>query len=385
MKLTDTGLRSTWLTGGRTWHWDELDRLEDGNAVTRSGERLRLAPAQRAEVAALFEGPVLEGTSDDHAASLSSYCAGRFHAPTAARLILTSAASLAATDLHLEPGPHGTRLRLRREGQLDDWFALVPRHSARLVAALKGLAGCLPYRVDVVQEGRIPRAGVCADIRASFIPTRYGERVALRLFGRLRTLEEIAPEAQLEDYREVLSAPRGLVLVSGPSGAGKTTTLYAMLAHVSRSRGGAHLSLEDPVEQRLREADIPVDQVELDPSRGRSAEAMLVAALRQDVDVLCVGEIRTAAEAQLAIEAAHTGRLVLAGLHAGSAKEALQRMRDLKVDAALLQSTLRGVVHQQLGTVPCACGGSCAGCQGLGRRRRLSASILKVSQEGAKR
>jgi type II secretory ATPase GspE/PulE/Tfp pilus assembly ATPase PilB-like protein len=385
MQLTDFGVRAGWLRGGRSWHWDELERIEGAHAVTRSGESLRLAASQRAEVAAVLDGPLLQGTVTDRAASLSAYCAGRFSAPTAARALLESAAALSASDLHLEPGPGGTQLRLRREGSLEDWLSFDPACSSRVVAALKGLAGCLPYRVDVVQEGRIPRAGVCADIRASFIPTGYGERVALRLFGRLRSLEEIAPEAQLADYRALLDASGGLVLVSGASGAGKTTTLYAMLAHVARRRGGAHLSLEDPVEQRLREAGILVDQVELDPSRGRSAEALLVAALRQDVDVLCVGEIRTAAEARLAIEAAHTGRLVLAGLHAGSAQEALQRMADLGVDAALLRTTLRGVVHQRLETVPCGCVESCPHCQGLGRRRRLTAAILHAAHEGEAR
>lgn len=382
MRLTDSGVQAGWLKGGRGWHWDELERIEGTCAITRSGERLRLATAQRAELAALLAGPPQQGTVTDRGASLSAYCAGRFHAPTAARAILESAAALGASDLHLEPGPGGTQLRLRREGQLDAWCALTPASSARVVAALKGLAGCLPYRVDVVQEGRIPRAGICADIRASFIPTGYGERVALRLFGRLRSLEEVAAGAQLEDYRALLDAPRGLILVSGASGAGKTTTLYAMLAHVAGRRGGAHLSLEDPVEQRLREAGIPVDQVELDPARGRSAEALLVAALRQDVDVLGVGEIRTAAEARLAIEAAHTGRLVLAGLHAGSAEEAIQRMTDLGVDSALLRTTLRGVIHQRLETVPCDCAGACARCQGLGRSRRLTAVIMKAAPAG---
>ena len=132
------------------------------------------------------------------------------------------------------------------------------------------------------------------------------------------------------------------------------------------------------MEQRLRVAGIPVDQIELDPARGLSAEAMLVAALRQDVDVLCVGEIRTAAEARLALEAAHTGRLVLAGLHAGSAAEARQRLIDLGAEEPLLNATLRGVLFQELVTRPCGCAepAVCRRCRGAGRRRETSAELV---------
>src|SRR5207302_2159646 len=117
------------------------------------------------------------------------------------------------------------------------------------------------------------------------------------------------PAAVRAAFERALDAPRGLIVVAGASGAGKTTTLYAALAHLAASRGGAHLSIEDPVEQRLRAAGIAVDQVELEPSRGITGESTLCAALRQDVDVIAVGEIRSAAEARLAIQAAHTGRL----------------------------------------------------------------------------
>ncbi|MCP4025100.1 MAG: Flp pilus assembly complex ATPase component [Sphingomonas sp.] len=130
----------------------------------------------------------------------------------------------------------------------------------------------------------------------------------------------------------MLEQPSGLVLIAGPSGGGKTTTVYAALAYLAARRSGAHLSIEDPVEQRLRLAGIPVDQVELSPERGLDAEAALVGALRQDVDVVALSEIRTAGEAALAVKAAHTGRLVVAGLHAGSATEARQRMLDLDAD-----------------------------------------------------
>jgi len=246
-----------------------------------------------------------------------------------------------------------------------------------MVAALKGLSGCLPYRSDVVQEGRIARDGVGSDIRTSFLPTALGERAALRLFGALRTLDTLGlPAGVLTTFRSALELRGGLILIAGGTGAGKTTTLYAALGEIASTRRGAHLSLEDPVEQRLRHVGIAVDQVELDPSRGITGESMLSAALRQDVDVISVGEIRSAAEASLALQAAHTGRLVLAGIHAGSCLEAQVRMTDLGVDRPMLKRTLRGVLHQKLVRVACDCTGACARCHGTGFSRRVEAQWL---------
>ena len=199
-----------------------------------------------------------------------------------------------------------------------------------------------------------------------------GERVALRLFGQLYTLDELGLSTELlARLTALLSQRSGLVIIAGPSGGGKTTTVYAALRFLAQHRDGAHLSIEDPVEQRLRLAGIPVDQVELCPERGLTAEEALVGALRQDVDVLALGEVRRPEEAALALEAAHTGRLVIVGLHAGSAAEASQRMRDLGADPAVLSETLRGVLHQHLQTTPCPDGdaAACSRCGGSGRIR----------------
>jgi len=220
-------------------------------------------------------------------------------------------------------------------------------------------------------------------VRASFLPTATGERVALRLFGRLRALDELGLTADvLAALRGLLDHPSGLVLVAGPSGGGKTTTVYAALAHLAARRGGAHLSIEDPVEQRLRVAGVPVDQVELAPERGLTAEVALVGALRQDVDVIALSEVRTPAEARLAVHAAHTGRLVVAGLHAGSAAEARQRLLDLGVEEAVLATTLRGVLHQRLRAAACAgdCGADCPRCAGTGRVRVVQTSLWQAPE-----
>ncbi|HVE86024.1 MAG TPA: ATPase, T2SS/T4P/T4SS family, partial [Myxococcales bacterium] len=181
-------------------------------------------------------------------------------------------------------------------------------------------------------------------------------------------------------FESVLRSGSGLVLVAGASGAGKTTTLYSSLEYVAGQRRSAHLSIEDPIEQRLRVAGVPVDQMELCPERGLTGEAALVAALRQDVDVVAVGEVRTAAEAELAVKAAHTGRLVLAGIHAGSAEEALQRLGDLGVESAMVRKTVLAILHQRLRTVPCPSHvPDCRECGGLGRRRAVEAELVLLA------
>ncbi len=358
---------------------DEIDEVRDGALVTRAGGTLRVANGSVLEARRLLEVPALEGSLAELGAAFSSRY-GSPHAPRrmASRLI-DAAQFLGASDLHLEPSDSDATVRLRLAGELVTFCQVPSAATGRLVAALKGLAGCLPYRVDVLQEGRIARAGVGGDVRASFLPTAFGERVALRLFGKLRALGELGFSDEVErQISEALgSAGGGLLLVAGSTGAGKTTTLYAMLAHLSRIRPGAHLSLEDPVEQRLRLAGIAVDQVELEPSRGITAEAVLAASLRQDVDVLCVGEVRTPEECRLALRAAHTGRLVLAGLHAGSASEAVQRMLDLGAESTVLGITLRGVLHQSLSARPCDehAGARCGPCAGTGKTRRASGTF----------
>lgn len=385
MSMTPEGV---WVRAGfrrRLLAYDDVAEVTPRHVVSVFGDAFRLPADTLAAVREILDGPGTAASLPDAASHLRTYCNGPHAARVAARTLLQAAERASATDIHLEPGQRFTGVRMRRTGALEPFCEIESNAARRMVAALKGLAGCLPYRKDRVQEGRIPREGVCADIRASFVPTALGERVALRLFGRLRAIDELGMSAEnAASLRALLSHPRGLVLVAGPSGSGKTTTLYAALGHLSSARaGGAHLSIEDPVEQRLRVAGIPVDQIELDPGRDRDGATVLAASLRQDVDVLSVGEIRTPAEARLAVEAAHTGRLVLAGIHAGSAREASERMHDLGVDPVRLQRCLVGTVYQRLETQPCTCPAGCDACAGTKRRQRLTAHIEGIRREAA--
>ena len=368
-------LRAGWF-GREFVPFDAMAAVAEGTVTLESGDARPVPPDDRAAVAQALSPPAARGTDAD-ADALVAYIAGPWSPVRAAQALLAMATAARASDVHVEAEDDAVQVRLRRAGALEPFATLPPDDGTRLIAALKHLAGCLPYRADLVQEGRIPRDGVAADVRASFLPTALGERAALRLFGSLLPLDALGLEpATLASVRDLLQHRSGLVLVAGPSGAGKTTTVYAALAHLAASRPGAHLSIEDPVEQRLRLAGIAVDQVELAPDKGLTAEAALAGALRQDLDVIGLAEIRTPAEAGLAVRAAHTGRLVIAGIHAGSTDEARQRMLDLDVEPAVLTTTLRGVLHQELQTRDCPDPTpSCPACQGAGRLRRPSATL----------
>lgn len=372
--MIDQGLelRSSWRRR-EFIPFDEMLALSEQGVTLQDGRVRALDPAQHAMVERALGAPAPSGSLTRDAASFGEYVAGQWSPTRAARSLLSIAVVANATDIHLESERASVMIRLRVIGEMIDLQRLEPDRGRRLLAALKHLAGCQPYRADIVQEGRIPRDGVSADVRASFLPTVLGERAALRLFGKLRSFQELGFEgaAAVGLERVLVESSSGLVLIAGPSGAGKTTTLYAALMFLADKRGGAHLSIEDPVEQRLRLAGVAVDQVDLEPERGLTAEVALVAALRQDIDVLSVGELRTPAQAELALQAAHTGRLVLAGIHSGSAPEAVQRMLDLGADRLVLQATLRAVLHQRLEARACpdCVGERCARCGGLGRWR----------------
>jgi type II secretory ATPase GspE/PulE/Tfp pilus assembly ATPase PilB-like protein len=369
--LEGVHLRGPWLRR-EFLPFDEIAGLADGVATLRDGARRRLPPSALADAERALAVPEPAARAAADAAAFTAYLHGAWSPERAALRLLDMASAVGATDIHFEPGPRSTGVRFRLSGTLVPFADLEPAVAARLTAALKFVSGCLPYRRDIVQEGRVPRDGVAADVRASFLPTALGERVALRLFGRLVALDELGfPAAVLGQLRAALDARSGLLLVAGPSGGGKTTTVYGALAHLAQRRAGAHVSIEDPVEQRLRAAGIPVDQVELDPARGLDAEAALAACLRQDLDVIGLAEVRTVGDATLALRAAHTGRLVLAGIHAGSPAEARQRMLDLGADGKVLDASLVLVLHQQLETRPCSpcTGAGCPRCQGAGVTR----------------
>lgn len=265
--------------------------------------------------------------------------------------ILHRAAAARASDVHFEPGLDAMRVRFRVDSLLIDAEIVPAAIAAGVVARLKVLARLLTYRTDIAQDGAIPAAasGVPCDIRVATFPTIRGERVVLRLMAaadRLLELDQLGhSDTVVATLIAQLARPQGFLLVCGPAGSGKTTTLYAMLAHLRRTRPDASIiAIEDPVEIRCD----GITQVQIDPPRGLTYPAALRSLLRQDPQVLLIGEIRDSEVASIVTEAALTGHLLLASMHAGSAPEAILRLLEMGIPAYQVTSTLCGVLNQRL-------------------------------------
>lgn len=254
-----------------------------------------------------------------------------------------------ASDIHIEPLPDRVRIRFRIDGVLKV-IAEEPAHLAAPIAArIKILADMDVADRRSPQDGRTSLAakGRPIDVRISTVPSTYGETVALRLLRRDASLLDLAtlgfsPDL-VELFEHVLSLRRGLFLVTGPTGSGKTTTLYAMLQRL-RGEPLKILSIEDPIEYFFPE----ITQTQVNEEAGLSFATALRSFLRQDPDVILVGEIRDSETARIAIQAALTGHLVLATLHTNDAAGAVSRLVDMGVDRYLVGATLAGVVAQRL-------------------------------------
>jgi type II secretory ATPase GspE/PulE/Tfp pilus assembly ATPase PilB-like protein len=272
--------------------------------------------------------------------------------------IVAHAIDRGASDVHLDTDVTGGRVRYRIHGQLFDWDTVVqPPLVKPLIARFKVLSGLDPTERRVPQDGRIGlRAGKReVDIRVSTIPTGRGEKLTLRVFEAAtmaRPLETVfLDHGTLEAVRTVLQHPYGAVVVAGPIGSGKTTTLYAALGERKRTRPDTSIiTVEDPIEYRLP----GVTQVQVNHAVELGLSTGLRAMLRHDPDVMMVGEIRDAETAQLALEAAMTGHLLLASIHANTAMAAVQRLENLGCSRALIGQALVLVLAQRLARRLCA-------------------------------
>jgi general secretion pathway protein E len=270
-------------------------------------------------------------------------------------LLLIEALDARASDVHLEAYQDGLRVRYRIDGVLQNAPSPPPHLMAAIISRLKIMA-----ELDIA-ERRLPQDGRIrlrlqnrqVDVRVSTVPTLRGESVVLRLLdkerGRRISLTELGMAGDtLELFTEVVSRPHGIVLVTGPTGSGKTTTLYAAVEMIRTGREKI-LTVEDPVEYEL--AGVP--QVPVNEKAGMTFAGALRALLRQDPDIILVGEIRDAETAQIATQAALTGHLVLSTLHTNDAPSALTRLLDLEVAPYLVASTVDAVLAQRLVRVIC--------------------------------
>ena len=254
-----------------------------------------------------------------------------------------------ASDIHVEVREAGTVVRLRIDGMLQDDEQLPQEMGAPLIARVKIMAGMDVVQRRLPQDGRItvPFRNRSLDFRVSTLPCFEGEKVVIRLLNPEASPEHLAglgfQEGQLELFTRLIHAPHGWVLVTGPTGSGKTTTLYAALRQRNRPETNV-VTIEDPVEMRIPRAN----QVQVQPEIGLTFANVLRGVLRQDPNVVMVGEIRDAQTAELAAQASLTGHLVLGTLHTNDAASTVLRLLDMGLPDYILASTLTGVTAQRL-------------------------------------
>ncbi|MDP3421986.1 MAG: ATPase, T2SS/T4P/T4SS family [Thiobacillus sp.] len=291
------------------------------------------------------------GESEASIIGLESLGEGQADAPVV-RLLQTlfeDALQVGASDVHIEPQEKHLAIRFRIDGILHAQTQADLKIAPALALRLKIVSGLDISEKRLPQDGRfaVKVRGRTVDVRLSTMPTQYGESVVMRLLSQgdnLITLDNLGmPPDMLERFRAILHRPNGLVLVTGPTGSGKTTTLYAALGELN-DPGTKIITVEDPVEYRLP----GVNQVQANEKIDLSFARVLRAILRQDPDVILVGEMRDADTAQVALRAAMTGHLVLSTLHTNDAASTPVRLLDMGVPAFMVATSVQGVLAQRL-------------------------------------
>jgi len=271
-----------------------------------------------------------------------------------ANQIFNMSVNAEVSDVHIEPQEKQTRVRFRIDGVLHEIMRQPLRMHASLVSRIKVLANMDIAERRIPQDGRITLKidGKTIDVRVASLPSAYGEKLTLRLLNRsnrLITLGELGfPESQLKSYDEAIHKPYGFVLITGPTGSGKSTTMYASLASLNSVKKNI-ITLEDPIERRMD----GINQIQINPKAGMTFASGLRSILRNDPDIIMVGEIRDFETAKISVESALTGHLVLSTLHTNDSAGAISRLSDMGVEKYLTSSALLGVVAQRLMRVLC--------------------------------
>ncbi|RPI75111.1 MAG: type II/IV secretion system protein [Planctomycetaceae bacterium] len=339
-----------------------------------------------------------------HAAVSAASGPGTSEVPRLVDAMLTTARQAGVSDIHLVPTATAFAMAWRIDGVLQPVSELPVTLAPRVVARLKVLAQLLTYRTDVPQEGRITAAAENPgdETRISTFPTLFGEKAVVRLFvgaGRYQKLDDLGlPGAELARFRELLDQTSGVVVIAGPAGSGKTTTAYAGLRDLADKSGGSRslVSLEDPIE-----VVVPgVAQSQVNLPAGFDMPTGLRSLMRQDPEVILVGEIRDSKTAEVVFQAALTGHLVLTTFHAASAAGAINRLSEMGIEPYLLRSTVQGILAQRLLRKLCGCAvptddvaarcglpvakafipQGCENCLGTGYRGRFVLCELLVTQ-----
>ena len=308
-------------------------------------------------------------------------------------LIHGEANRLSASDIHLLPTAAGLEVRFRIDGVLQLAGILARELGPNVMARLKVLANMITYRTDIPQEGRIRGSEGETEMRVSTFPTYFGERAVIRMFGepgRYLRLDDLGlPDEIRQTLVALLNETSGAILLSGPAGSGKTTTLYTCLRELIIASGGGRsvMTMEDPIEVIVED----VAQAQINPAAGFDLATGLRSMMRQDPEVIGVGEIRDLATAEVAFQASLTGHLVLCTFHAGSAAGVISRLSEMGIEPYVISSGVRAIVCQRLVRRLCECARKaddpdqllglevsralvavgCNACRGTGYRGRL--------------
>jgi general secretion pathway protein E len=268
--------------------------------------------------------------------------------------LLSQAIRERASDIHIEPFEKEMIARFRIDGILYNILTIQKRYQASIASRIKIMSGLNIAEKRLPQDGgmRIKIAGKDVDIRVSIVPTAFGERIVLRLLYResaLLPLDQIGFTGEtLTRFNAMIERPHGIVLVTGPTGSGKTTTLYAALSKIN-SPDKNIITIEDPIEYQLK----GIGQIQVNAKIQLTFAAGLRSVLRQDPDVILVGEIRDSETAEIAIQAALTGHLVFSTLHTNDSAGAVTRLIDMKIEPFLISSSVMGILAQRLVRVLC--------------------------------
>ena len=299
-------------------------------------------------------------------------------------MIIIEAARQGASDIHIEPEEDTLKIRFRIDGLLHERTGPPKYLQSAVISRIKVMAELDIAERRAPQDGRtqMKMEGRDIDIRVSCVPTIYGENVVLRLLDRSQIILELQQlgfsPLVLTQYEKLIHSPHGIILVCGPTGSGKTTTLYASLNAIN-SEDKNIITIEDPIEYHLA----GVRQMQVNPKIGLKFAEALSAILRQDPDVIMVGEIRNVETAKAAVQAALTGHLVFATLHTNDAPGAVTRLLDMGVEPFLISSSVIAVLSQRLVRTVCAeCKGKgCKKCLQTGFRGRIGIFELMIPSE----
>ena len=263
--------------------------------------------------------------------------------------VLEYAVKNRASDIHIEPLENITRIRYRIDGILEEKLRLDRQYHAALVSRIKILAGMKIDEKRLPQDGRFTfrTEDSEVDLRISSLPTTHGEKIVMRLLQKstkIPSLQELGLRGKaLKNLEEAIVIPHGIILITGPTGSGKTTTLYSLISKINTPRVNI-VTLEDPIEYQMP----GVNQVQINPQAGLTFASGLRSFLRQDPNIIMVGEIRDEETAELAIQASLTGHLVFSTVHTNSAAGALPRLIDMKAEPFLLASSMTAIVAQRV-------------------------------------